>query len=183
MAGLVSVFLLGLAAIGSGQILRIAARDAIRWGAVVLIGFASLLEVTALPARLWSAPALREEPGWVEWLAERPQGAVAMIPFAGGGKALDYEPTALAMVLALSHGKPLVNGYSGLCPQSYEELSTVVVREFPSARSLARLRQAGVTYLVIDREWLTARREGALGALGAERELERDGVVIYLLRA
>lgn len=61
------------------------------------------------------------------------------------------------MLQGLEHGNPLVNGYSGFFPQSYWALKAAMTN-FPDERSLAHLRESGVVYVVIQKEWLTAER-------------------------
>ena len=172
------IFLLGLAGMGMNSILQL--RKSARFqGIVILIGLVALAEVVPLPARLWTNPALLAPPEWVNWLGTQPDGVVAMIPFSSGGEVQDFEPTAIAMVLSLRHGKPLVNGYSGFFPRSYREMSTVM-RHFPDKESLIRLEEAGVRYLVSDLEWLTIEREAILFDLGVKLGFEGEGKAVLI---
>lgn len=177
MGVLVQVFLLGLAGVG----VRALPNFKDRFWVVALLGVASVAEVVAFPAQIWTHPALRSAPGWVDWLAGQPAGAVALIPFPDGGTVKDFEPTALGMVLALSYGKPLVNGYSGFFPQRYRDLNGVVRRQFPNEISLARLREAGVRYLIVERDSLTAEDEAVIFGLGVEVGWAGKKTVVFVM--
>jgi hypothetical protein len=69
------------------------------------------------------------------------------------------------MVRSTRHWKPLVNGYAGIEPGSYQRLRNLA-RAFPSQEFLDALRQAGTRYVVLHRggygpnQW--ARIEAAL---------------------
>jgi hypothetical protein len=70
----------------------------------------SLLELLIVPASLYRVPVERLHARWINWLATQPPGAVAMVPFPPTGRASDYEATTIAMLQALNHRKPLING-------------------------------------------------------------------------
>ena len=127
-------------------------------GGILVLG---LLELLPLPARLTPFSQTEITAPWVEWLAEQPDGVVAMIPFPVRGRVRDYQPTLIAMHQSLVHGHPLVNGYSGFFPNAYDQLRQEMAA-FPTTGwcDLARL---DVTYLVISRDWLTPERQALLG--------------------
>ncbi|HNB50554.1 MAG TPA: hypothetical protein PK530_01355 [Anaerolineales bacterium] len=177
MGMLVQVFLLGLAALGVIALPKFKGRF---WAGVVFGGLA-LAEVVALPTQVWTDPALLAPPEWVEWLAGQPAGAVAIMPFPEGGRVEDFEPTVMGMVFSLSYGKPLVNGYSGFFPDRYEDLSGVMVRQFPNKNSLARLSEAGVRYLLVERDWLTADDEATLFSLGVKVGWKGEETVVFVM--
>jgi hypothetical protein len=54
----------------------------------------------------------------------------------------------LAMWAATVHWKPIANGYSGFLPTPYRELAATC-RPLPDNAALDRLRQLGITHLVI----------------------------------
>lgn len=140
-------------------------------GAAVVAGDLGPGELVALPAR---------HTVWSDWLAEHPGGSVVMLPAASGRGVADFEPTAEAMVQALDHGHPLVNGYSGFFPDEHRALREGLAT-FPDVATLARLRELGVTYAVADSVWWTSTRDATARRLGVEIVLAGpDGVLIDL---
>ncbi len=168
----VQLFLMGLAGYGLGRLWNWR-RPAGAWLGVgiVLLG---ALEVLALPLRLYAFPSERvmDRP-WIGWLAEQPPGAVAMLPFPPSGSARDYQPTVIGMLQGLEHGQPLLNGYTGFFPPGYQRLR-VSVQAFPTEESIRLLREAGATYLVVDREYLETRGEADLEGWADLELLFRD---------
>jgi hypothetical protein len=157
---------LGLAGWGFGFIWRWRAP----WGRLAtfsLVGL-SIVEVLVWPARLSVAPA--DQAAWVDWLAGQPAGAAAMIPFPSGGRVAAYLPTTTAMLQSLTHGHPLVNGYSGFFPASYDRLQAAM-QAFPDERSLTSLQQMGVTYVVLERQWWLAQPPAAVQQLNGAMRL------------
>jgi hypothetical protein len=160
---------------------------------VVLLG---VVEVSKVPERLFVAPAAATttatDPSavadWVTWLRDHRgddrsgDGSVANVPFPTDASARAYEPTTRWMLDGLSHGHALVNGYSGLFPPSYDELARAMV-SFPSVTSVQHLRDAGVTFVVVDRSWLTPEAQEWMHDWSAELEPVFEGRdhVIYEL--
>lgn len=173
----VQVCLLGLAGLGLGRIWVWRGR----WGRVLTLGLVglSLVEVLAWPARLSVAPA--QQAAWAAWLARQPAGAVAMVPFPSNGRVAAYLPTVTAMLYGLTHGHPLVNGYSGFFPASSDRLQAVM-QTFPDERSLTSLRQAGVAYVVIDRDWWLARLPAAAVRLSQPMQLVFGDATAFVYR-
>ena len=97
----------------------------------------------------------------MEWLADQPPGAVAMLPFPSDTTAADYQPTVVAMLQALQHGQPLVNGYSGWFPSAYRRLRRAVL-PIPNARSLNGLCQKGAVFWVVALGSLSASERATL---------------------
>jgi hypothetical protein len=89
---------------------------------------------------------VRSSPPLYAWLARQAPGVVAELPMP----RLENWPGSDARISYLStfHWHPMVNGYSGFMPQSYEA-RMAAMREFPDARSVERLRQDGVRYVVV----------------------------------
>ncbi len=105
-----------------------------------------------------------------------------MIPFAPGPKASQFEPTVEAMLLGLDHGKPLVNGYSGFFPDSYDRLAAAA-QAFPASTALDALRLAGVRWVVVDRPWFTPdRRRSIADTQPLVLRFTGDAKLIYELR-
>jgi hypothetical protein len=139
----------------------------------VLLIIAGVAEVSTVPQRLALVDGERADADWVTWLRDHPRegepgdGSVAMVPFPANGAVESYEPTANAMLAGLDHGRPLVNGYSGLFPASYDELEQAM-RSFPSVTSVQHLRAIPVTYVVVERSWLTPEAQGWMADWSAE---------------
>jgi hypothetical protein len=103
---------------------------------------------------LVNAESLRAPIGWrvfggipavYDVLARQPAGAVVELPM--------YERRALYgnasyMLNSARHWKPLLNGYSGFIPASYQEAWSRM-RTFPSFDSLELLHERDVRYVVI----------------------------------
>ncbi len=119
--------------------------------ALVMVGLA-IVEVLALPARLYAVPPTTFDAAWTEWLRTQPPGAAVTVPFAAGSRASDYEATVLGMLQGLSHRHPLANGYSGFFPERHDDLKSQM-QTFPSSASITMLQTIGVRYVIIDREW------------------------------
>lgn len=155
LAVFLQVFLVILAGYGLAALGRWRGRAG-SWLAVVAVVL-SLVEVWAVPVRVYATQPALAEGEWINWLRERPPSLVAMVPFAETVTEEAHEGTVVAMLQAIEHGQPVVNGYSGFYPPSYLQLIDLM-RSFPDQKSLAALWQTGVTYVVVDREWLTAER-------------------------
>jgi hypothetical protein len=111
------------------------------------IAFGVLIVLTMLDLRA----VLELEPVWetppaVYRAIEGQQGVVlAEFPMIIDG-SIDALPQ---MYFSTWHGRPMVNGYSGFFPGSYEALFEAV-SVFPSAEGLALLRDRGVTHVVVN---------------------------------
>lgn len=169
-AVIAQLLLLALAGIGLHRIVR---RPQNGWSIALLLVALAAAEVSAGSSGLVVVPP-RGAP-WSRWLARQPEGgAVAMVPFPAGPSVVQYEPTAEAMLSGLDHHKPLVNGYSGFFPTSYEDL-TATMDGFPDGVSVDALRRAGTRWVVVERGWLTAARRSRLTVLGALRQTYAGG--------
>jgi len=82
----------------------------------------------------------------------------------------------------MSYDKPLVNGYSGYEPAWQYRLRRTLGRQgtprFPSEKTLAELRQAGVTHLIVHRPAMRKRRD-----LATIQDLERRGLLAEVAAA
>jgi hypothetical protein len=61
------------------------------------------------------------------------------------------------MYAATLHWKPLVNGYSGYIPDHYADLMQNCCSPVPNPEQLERLRQWGVTHVLLHKNSLDAR--------------------------
>lgn len=84
-------------------------------------------------------------PAVYDVLAAEPGGVVAEVPFP---MPQQWFLNAPYMVNSTKHWRPLLNGYSGFRPASYDE-AYEAVRAFPSPDSLIALHQLGVTHVVV----------------------------------
>jgi hypothetical protein len=136
-----------LAGLGLQVVARRAA--AFRWGrglpalALVLIG----LESGSVPRRLDEIP--RQAPELYHFLAAFERGAVVELPFR------DLAPNY--MYWSKEHWLPLVNGYSGHAPPTYQD-TVDLLAGFPDRDSIARLRQLEVRYVVIHQAYYPEER-------------------------
>jgi hypothetical protein len=152
----------------------------------ILLVVAGVAEASPVPQRL--AIVADTSADWVVWLRDHPRegelgdGSVAMVPFPENGAVESYEPTAKAMLAGLDHGRPLVNGYSGLFPASYDELEQAM-RSFPSVTSVQHLRAIPVSYVVVERSWLTPEARGWMADWSAELTPVFEGAdeIVYRL--
>jgi hypothetical protein len=84
-------------------------------------------------------------PAAYDALADEPGAVVAEAPFP---MPQQWFLNAPYMVYSTRHWHPMLNGYSGFRPPSYER-SYEAMRGFPSDESLLRLFDLGVTHVVV----------------------------------
>ena len=107
------------------------------------------------------------------WLRSQPDGVVAEFPFPR--TPADVPREGLVLYRSTFHWKPMVNGYSGFYPRSYQDLWTAL-ESFPSDAAVAALQARGVTYLVVhEREYGRARYLEVVEGLAARRDVEAFG--------
>lgn len=149
------VLLVPLAALGLGALWR-RPTEGLRVLLVAVVAFAGV--ETALPSDRTS-PTPDRPPAWAAYLADHhgpaDHDAVAVVPFPPDGSVESYAPTAAAMLAAIDTGHPLVNGYSGLFPASYDSLE-IAMRAYPAIEARTQLRDHGVGWLVVERDWFDA---------------------------
>jgi hypothetical protein len=174
-AVLLQVALVPLAALGLDAVWRRASLGGPPV-ALALVGF-GLLEVLALPVPLVDVPDAHDD--WVDFLQDAPPGVVAMVPFPSGRGVDAFEPTVESMLAGLEHGHPLVNGYSGLFPASHDQLWEEM-DTFPDADSRSALEDAGVRYVVVDRDAVSPAIDAATRE-ELEVVFEGDDRTIYAL--
>jgi hypothetical protein len=111
-----------------------------------------------MPVRLFEVD--QETPDWAAWFDDHADeravagdGSIAFLPFPPTGDVTDYEPTVQHMLQALDIGAATVNGYSGFFPQTYDEIENAA-RAYPNDAADAMLREYGVSFIVVDKEWL-----------------------------
>lgn len=84
------------------------------------------------------------------------------------------------------HWRPLINGYSGFVPRQYLTFAETF-RGFPSSSSLAAMRGAGVTHVMVHPARFPANAEAVMGELAAHPAFELvgkgpDGMTLYRLQ-
>ena len=184
-----SRFVLGLAVgfallVGLGAEGVLAAARRARWPAslrsAAVVALALLVMVDfGLVRRTWPlyrVPVGAERGRVYAALENEPAGPLLEIPFAGrGGRhAID------AMVAAVSHGRPLLNGTSGYAPPS-QPMVAGLVATLPAAASLALLRRmTGLRWLIVHEELLGPEERARWRRPAGLREVERDrDTVLY----
>ncbi len=183
-------------------------RNAARWGwlllaaVAILAGFGAAALETANPRAWRLMPALvcalvtiesiRTPVGYTPFtaspriydrLANESTAVVAEFPFYSGGSVSRNGPYVLANT---RYFKPLMNGYSGFQPASFEARGQAL-DQFPDDAAFAVLRQAGATHVVVHVQAFEGRygRE-RFDAIERRSELElladEDGIRLYRLR-
>lgn len=83
------------------------------------------------------------------FLATQPAGTVVLeLPVPSPDRLWLYETTY--QVRSIHHWQPLINGYSGFAPEEYMQ-TLERLREFPDEASVARLRELGVRFVLLNR--------------------------------
>lgn len=98
------------------------------------------------------APGRAEQLPVYAWVAHRSDvRALLELPLT------DYETELAYMHSATFHWKPLVNGYSGHLPQHYVHLTHQGLNPVPSAEMTEKLREWGVTHVLVHQRSLPSR--------------------------
>ena len=84
-------------------------------------------------------------PAIYETLAHERTAVVVELPFP---MAQQWFLNATYMVNSTKHWRPMLNGYSGFLPKSYEK-SYAATRGFPAQESLIALHDRGVTHVIV----------------------------------
>jgi hypothetical protein len=153
--------------------------------AVAVIAVLLLSEYAVYPFA--GVPFQADTPAIDRWLGTRPKPFVfaeVPVPSAGDLGALERQQTR-AMLHSMAHWQKTIHGYSGIRrpfhDQLYEDLTL-----FPGTISLASLRDAGVTYVVVhtadygDR-WPTIEEQIAMTPALRLEHIEGDGRVYSIL--
>ena len=150
-------------------------------GAVLMIAIVAVVNLEA-----WRAPIgfvwFDGVPAVYDAIAKAPGAVVAEVPFP---MPQQWFLNAPYMVNSTRHWRPLLNGYSGFRPPSYDR-SYEAMRTFPSDASLIALLQLGVTHVVVHQRAMhngeADPRFNPYENVGSLRLLTRDeDVLIYEL--
>lgn len=98
-----------------------------------------------------------------------------------------YEPSLFFgnvpyMLASTRYWHPLLNGYSGFRPGSYDE-TFAAAKDFPGASALVALKARGVTHVIVHRSRFSADLASRLTRIASLEPIADDGdIVIYALR-
>jgi hypothetical protein len=109
----------------------------------VIAVLAVLVAIDAWPA-LRLVPVWKEPPSIYETLKARPDVVLAEFP-VDANEAFNIP----FMYFSVWHWRPMVNGYSGHIPESYQSLAPDLL-EFPRGDTVAALRRRGVTHVTVN---------------------------------
>lgn len=174
LSQLVLLMIAVVAGFGLAGLLR---RCSPRAGAAVAMAALVVVNVEALRAPLAYEP-FSSIPAVYDTLAHG-RGAVVELPL--------WEPALIQgnapyMLASTRYWRPMLNGYSGFRPASYEA-TYASVAGFPDAASLVALHQRGVTAVIVHRDLLAPARLTAIGRVTSlELAAEEGAIAIYRLR-
>jgi hypothetical protein len=143
--------------------------------------------VMLVNAEAWRAPLpyriFEGIPPVYDALKAEPGAVVAELPMYDARAIFG---NATYMLNSTRHWKPLVNGYSGFLPGSYNRLQSAL-RGFPGHDALDAMHGRGITHVVLhERAFIGAHGQPAfdnIGAIASLQEIARDGDIrIYRLR-
>jgi hypothetical protein len=158
-----------------------------RWGnsrtwPAVAFALCALANLEALRAPLFYR-TFGYIPPVYETLARERDAVVVELPFYPPGGSFR---SAGYMLNSTIHWKPILNGYSGMRPGSYNETYDAI-RNFPDDAALAALHERGVTHVVVHQnDFIAASGQARFDAIGRSPSLsliaEGDEIQIYQLR-
>ena len=108
-------------------------------------------------------------------IRDDPHAVAAELPFWSTGAAFHHAPYMLDSTL---NWKPLLNGYSGFQPPSFEE-HYAQLAGFPSDAAVAALRADGVTDIFVDFAQLGSQLEPAVNVMPGLRRMDADGWLVH----
>ena len=154
-----------------------------RWAVTTAIALLLLFEFSAYP---FSGTAYSAQPPAADrWLASQPAPfVVAEVPLPDPRNSGRFERfQTMAMLHSMAHWQKPVHGYSGFRAPFHDQLY-LEMRRFPDAASITRLREVGVTYVVVHRglyapeQWTDVDARLAQSA-GIRLVHEADGDRVY----
>lgn len=154
-----------------------------RWGSGRWWNAVAVALVIAVNAEALRAPIgfvwFDRVPAVYDALKAERRAVVVELPFPMPGQWFLNGPY---MVNSTRHWHPLLNGYSGFRPESYER-SYEAAREFPSDQSLVRLHELGVTHVVVHLAALGETRVAEVAKVPTLQPIASEGdITIYRLR-
>lgn len=134
------------------------------------------------------APDMAEAEDWCNALREAcasEPGAALCLPMAAGNEARDFELTCIWMLYGMRHGVPLINGYSGFCPQRVLDLGSEILEHELTDQQLMQLYETGLRYLVVDSNLTNLPWQAGTQPQGLQLKLlirSQSGVEVYSVR-
>ncbi len=171
-----NLFLLGIALLGGLGLAAWRPRALVAAALVLLVNAESL----CAPVTYTSFTGV---PGVYRLLAEEPGNVVvAEQPFYPRGLAFQNGPYVLA---STAHWRPLMNGYSGYTPASYQQYADDFWY-FPREHAIEAMKRAGVTHVVVHADSFARDRQDIVAEIGSRADLELlavgQGVRLYRLK-
>jgi hypothetical protein len=149
-----------------------------RWWPVVAVALVIAVNAEALRAPIGFVWFDRVPAVYDALQAER-SAVVVELPFPMPGQWFLNGPY---MVNSTRHWHPLLNGYSGFRPDSYDR-AYEAAREFPSDASLVRLHELGVTHVVVHLQAMGETRAAEIAKAPTLQQIASEGdIMIYRLR-
>lgn len=176
--------LAGMAALAAFGLMLLQTKFAGRPGLRNAITAAALVLVTVEALRIPVGYTRPYEPPSVYGILKDEPGAVLLeLPLFERG---EFHLNAPYMLNSTKHWRPIVNGYSGFLPRSYQ-VHVDSVRNFPDEKSLAYLRRIGVTHVAVNpRGFAHPEGQERLKAMAATKGLRATihtpGMTIYKVR-
>lgn len=154
-----------------------------RWGQARWWPAAAIAAIVVVNAEALRAPVgyvwFEGVPDVYDALAAEPGAVVVELPFPIPQQWFLNGPY---MVNSTRHWKPMLNGYSGFRPASYER-SYEAARQFPSPDSLIALHQLGVTHMIVHTGALGPERTAELGRAQSLQQIASEGdILIFRFR-
>lgn len=152
-------------------------QDARAWP-LIAVTLCVAVNLEALRAPLGYTP-FSEIPPIYDVLARERDAVVVELPF--------YPPpawhlSAPYMLNSTRHWRPMLNGYSGFRPGSYNDTYDALAR-FPDVTSLTALHARGVTHIVVHKREFGANRFDAIGHFASLQQVAESGDIhMYRLR-
>lgn len=120
---------------------------------LVVIGLVLAAEVWPQPSVAHYVPSAHKHQEWVNFVRrECPPGQpIVCLPMAFGDRLKDMEIESRWMLLGLGHGVPMLNGYSGFFPDSYNRIVDTVNAAGASDELFSELMKRRVGLVVVAR--------------------------------
>lgn len=120
---------------------------------LVILAVGATVEVWPEQSKAHYLPQARKHSQWVNFVKQNcpPGQPIACLPMSFGNRLRDLEIETRWMLLGLEHGIPMLNGYSGFFPKSYNQLQQVVNRWGASDELFNELIKRRVGLVVVAR--------------------------------
>lgn len=165
-----------LAGLGAARVLSRCGSQGLQRVTTGLLAALILAESWSVPLPLREMPTLEQAPWYTQWLAANPRpGAVVELPV--------HPPFEhFRMYFSTVHRRPLVNGMGAFHPPTAYALKPAGFQQGLAGASLARLKTAGLRYIVFEQAWVpeedTPLYQQAFDRLGATPVAQHDTTVI-----